>query len=153
MHSPHAKDTAGPQLSKGFSWPASLSHFQKWQEHTPNGSRTLGNRKRAELGASSSLDAWRVELGQERSSTNLEGYCVYRDLRGYPLDKASSVSRKTASAVGLPSPTIRNRLKQAFKVSDSLMGWDHVLDHNIACLPPSHPMPGALDYLKKVWYN
>lgn len=108
-----------------------------------------------ELGASSSLDAWRVELGQERSGTNLGGYCVYRDLKGCALDKASSVSRKTASAVGLPSPTIRNRLKQAFKVRDSLLGWDHVLDHNIARLArsPSHPMPGALDYLKKVWYN
>lgn len=96
-----------------------------------------------ELGASSSLNLWRVEIGKERFSTNLVGYRVYRDLRGCSLDKASRGARKTASAVGLPSPTIRNRLKQAFKVSDSLLGWDHVLDHDTArfARSPSHPMP------------
>ena len=44
------------------------------------------------------------------------------------LDKGLRRPRKTAPAVVLPSPTIRNGLQQAFKVSDPLVRGQ-VADH------------------------
>lgn len=56
----------------------------------------------------------------------MDGFAVNGDLRR----RSSRRLRETTPAAVVPSPTSRNGLQQVLEVSDSIMGWNHVLDHN-----------------------